>query len=177
MKMHPSQEIRNFDPAEGMARQGDVLLIQIPGSIPLDKGATAIDPVGGRLILLEGEVTGHHHAVHLNDNGGADVMERSADVEAAKPRKASKAVENLLSGAVNPTKGTAKLFKDSTVAQKLVDAKILTRADLYVATLLVEGNTMLLKHDEHAAIRIPPGSYYVGRQVESAGAEERMVRD
>lgn len=45
-------------------RQGDVLLIPISN---LPQGLTPIDPVEGRLILAEGEVTGHAHAILESD--------------------------------------------------------------------------------------------------------------
>jgi hypothetical protein len=44
-----------------MLRQGDVLLIRIEGSIPVD--ARRVDGPGGRIVLAYGEATGHAHAV------------------------------------------------------------------------------------------------------------------
>lgn len=43
-----------------MIRQGDVLLVKTD-SIPAD--CVEIEPEGGRLILMRGEVTGHAHAI------------------------------------------------------------------------------------------------------------------
>lgn len=43
-----------------MYRQGDVLVRPV-SAIPAD--AKPIKRVGGRVILAEGEVTGHHHAI------------------------------------------------------------------------------------------------------------------
>ena len=54
---------------------------------------------------------------------------------------------------------------------------ILTRGDLAIGCLVVEGVSVVVTHEEHDGIRLPPGNYYVGRQVESAGAEERVVAD
>ncbi len=50
----------DFDPGKGMAFQGDVAIVAVPAALAaaLDRR----DPVpaeGGRLILLEGELTGH----------------------------------------------------------------------------------------------------------------------
>lgn len=44
-----------------MYRQGDILLIPTSESVPA--GAEAVKPVHGRLILADGEATGHVHAV------------------------------------------------------------------------------------------------------------------
>ena len=55
--------------------------------------------------------------------------------------------------------------------------KDLTRADLAVAVLIVENGPMVVSHQEHDGIRLPAGNYLIGRQIESAGAEERVVED
>lgn len=44
-------------------RQGDVLLIELSeDQVPAEKG-TRVEPEDGRLILVRGEATGHHHSV------------------------------------------------------------------------------------------------------------------
>jgi len=45
-------------------RQGDVLLVPIK-EVP--EGCKPVRRVGGRVILAEGEVTGHHHAISDTD--------------------------------------------------------------------------------------------------------------
>lgn len=45
-----------------MYRQGDVLLIPTTSSIPSDSKEVPRD--AGRIILADGEVTGHAHAIH-----------------------------------------------------------------------------------------------------------------
>src|SRR5688572_8817280 len=45
-------------------RQGDVLIERI-AEIP--RGATKRIGIGGRIILAEGEVTGHHHSLDIDD--------------------------------------------------------------------------------------------------------------
>lgn len=49
-----------------MVRQGDVLLV--PCEINMD-GAVKVKPRNGRLILAEGEATGHHHSVDCKTSG------------------------------------------------------------------------------------------------------------
>lgn len=56
-----------------MIRQGDVLLKPV-GEIPAD--AKPVKRVGGRVILAEGEVTGHHHAIRDAGVGLLEVGER-----------------------------------------------------------------------------------------------------
>ena len=50
----------------GMAFQGDVSIIPVPADGGIDR-SDEIKPVDGRLILQEGEVTGHHHAIAFAD--------------------------------------------------------------------------------------------------------------
>lgn len=57
-----------------MMRQGDVLLVAVD-AVPA--GARPVARVGGRLILAEGEVSGHAHAVL---EAGAELLE--GDLEA-----------------------------------------------------------------------------------------------
>ena len=45
---------------KGQKRQGDVCLTPVKG---IPEGLEVIKPQGGRLILAEGEVTGHAHAI------------------------------------------------------------------------------------------------------------------
>jgi len=44
-----------------MFRQGDVLVVPISGK--LKDGLTLVPREGGKIILAEGEVTGHYHAI------------------------------------------------------------------------------------------------------------------
>lgn len=48
-----------FDRQLVMFRQGDILLVAVPEA----PEGTRVRPKHGRLILAEGEVTGHHHSV------------------------------------------------------------------------------------------------------------------
>jgi hypothetical protein len=149
---------RNWDPAKGDMQQGDVLLFRIPDTIKLDL-SDEISARDGKLILAEGEITGHHHAIWfpqpalLHDESLARVAEAKA-----------------------PT-ATAKLYRDASAANALVHAGQLSHARLTIGFLVVEGAPVVLRHDEHDAVRIPPGRYYVGGQVEWDAGEERRVQD
>ena len=154
--------IRDYDPTHGQAYQGDVAIVPVPAKLASTLDTTdEIAPIDGRLILQEGEVSGHHHAVRLprpvmfRDDGLARDLAASAPVAI----------------------GTARHYRDPKLAEAMVLSGPLTRSDLCVAFLRVEGAPVTVTHEEHDGIRVPPGLFYVGRQIESAGAEERVVRD
>lgn len=155
----------------GVARQGDVLIYKLPADVTINR-TQVIDPKQGKLILLEGEMTGHHHHIA--------VLDRPAAREATKPTKTSKAVEGLLADAAAVTPAVATMYRDPEVANQLVKKRVLERADLMIAVLEIKGGGevgLLVEHQEHDPIRLLQGNYYIGRQIESAGAEERVVRD
>lgn len=152
--------IRDWNPSEGQAYQGDVAIIPMPSNISISK-IDEIKPIDGNLILQEGELTGHNHAIYLLGN----VTRFRDDGLARDLATSSKAVP------------TARLYRDRSAVDQMVGAGILTRSDLAVACLVVEGGPMVVSHEEHDSIRVPPGQYLIGRQVESAGAEERIVAD
>jgi hypothetical protein len=177
--------------------QGDVWLMHLdPKAVKITK-EEEIRPVDGKLILLEGEMTGHHHHLQV---GGADVMDRpasgdssavsakmaedmkamfndSADVDTStvKGMFTDKALASKFSGSTDAP--VARMFKSPKTAQELVSKGILTRADLTIGLLEIEGGPMKVVHQEHSPITLPPGSYIVGRQIESVAGEERRVAD
>lgn len=155
-------KVIDWNPDEGDARQGDVYLFRVPDSLAIAT-SDEIKPRANKLVLLEGEMTGHHHAIGLR----LPEPTMFRDEAVARDVTAQSGVDA----------GTAKLYRDAAAAQALVRANELTRADLCIGFLVVEGEPAVLRHEEHDAIRIPVGRYYCGRQVESAGAEERIVRD
>jgi len=55
-----------------MLRQGDVLLIPVSG-LDLSR-ANRIQPVHGRFVLADGEVTGHSHTVDCQTSGLFDLL-------------------------------------------------------------------------------------------------------
>lgn len=156
--------IRDWNPDDGMAFQGDVAIIPVPAKLA---GALStideVKPIDGRLILQEGEVTGHHHAIRLPGLSAQPVM--YADGALARTMETAAALP------------AARLYRDDALARRMADNGPLARADLVVAFLKVDHGPVVVSHEEHDAIRIPPGLYAVGRQVESAGAEERRVED
>jgi hypothetical protein len=71
----------------------------------------------------------------------------------------------------------AALYRDSDLARSLVEHGFLTESSLCVGFLVVEEAPVLLRHQEHDAVRIPPGLYYVGSQREFHAGEARRVGD
>jgi hypothetical protein len=163
--------IRDFDPSKGCAFQGDISIVPVPAKFSLSK-AHEIDPKGAMLVLAEGEGFGNFHAL---------VLER--------PVKTSKAVEGLIADALarKIAVPTARLFQDDALLSKMINKGPLTDGArrLSVGFLCVEHGPMVIQHikadgaptGEHDGIRIPERVYWIGRQVESVGAEERVVSD
>ena len=168
-----SQKIRDYDPALGQAFQGDVSIIPIPDDIEVST-VDEIQPVDGRLILQEGEVSGHHHAVDLRQRNFHQATAISDDplMNATRNTKLRKAL-----GGGKTTAAPARMYRDPKVPSEMVRRGILTRADLAIACLVISKTPMIVSHEEHDGIRLPSGRYLIGRQIESAGAEERIVAD
>lgn len=154
-------EPRIYDPAEGDLCQGDVLLFRLPdGYIPAR--TQPIAPRAGQLILAEGEMTGHHHAIWFNPPAFRDDALARA-METAEPAPS--------------TVQAAALWRDDALTRRLVSSGHLATEALAIGYLTVEGAPVLLRHEEHDAIRIPAGNYYCGRQREHHAGEERQVAD
>lgn len=165
-------KIRDYDPTQGQAFQGDIAIIPIPAGIEIST-VQEIAPVKGRLILQEGEVSGHHHAIDLRQKNF-----RAQPTIAGDPLMATRSpkLRKLLGGAASAP-ATARMYRDDKTVTAMVSKGILTRADLVVALLVIEGGPMSVTHEEHDGIRLPAGRYLISRQVESVGAEERVVVD
>src|SRR5262249_30553537 len=130
------------------------------------------------LILQEGELTGHHHAIAVPRVRNFAPASTKAAIDAALQTSSPKLQKHFGGAGKKPaTTGTARMFRDPAAASAMVAQGLMTRADLAVGCLVVEGGPVELRHEEHDAIRIPEGNYLIGRQVESVGAEERRVAD
>lgn len=94
-------KIHDWSPDKGDALQGDVCLFRIPDHIKIDT-SDEISAKNGRLILAEGEITGHHHAIWMrnppvsfHDDGagsGASDATTAAMVAAATNRTRSTSI-------------------------------------------------------------------------------------
>src|SRR6185437_7755457 len=173
MQNLPSK-VRKYDPKQGQAFQGDIAIIPMPSTIAIAT-SDEIKPRDGRLIIQEGEVSGHHHAITLPRvrNFRDDTRQLGDPSVATRSPKLRRA----FGGKSKQTIGAARLFRDPAAVAKLRRAGLLTRTDLAIGCLVVEGEPAIVAHEENDAIQLPVGNYYVGRQVESAGAEERVVAD
>lgn len=179
-------KVRNWNPAKGDLTQGDVILFRIPDDIKIDT-SNEIAPRDNRLILAEGEITGHHHAVWLpqpvmfrEDGTGHAAAHASASQvvqDSYDAARVSAANAKFIGDPEAEPVATIKLYRDAGAAEALVRAGQLSHGRLTIGFLVVEGNTVVLRHEEHDACRIPPGRYYVGNQVEWDSAQERKVQD
>lgn len=180
-------QVREFDPRQGQGFQGDIFIMPVPEGIVIAP-TFEIKPRDGRLIIQEGEVSGHHHAV--------DVLDRPK----AKPVKALRAAEKIMADAVagKIALPAPRMFRDDAAVQNMFRRGFLTRTDLAIGFLVIDAGDQLVVHEEHNAIRceggdgrtlqpnkkiwpggyaFQAGRYLFGGQVESAGAEERKVVD
>lgn len=188
-------KIVDYDPTQGMAFQGDIVIIPLPASIKVST-VDEIRPVDGCLIIQEGEATGHHHAIelprarHFRDDtrtvGDPSVVTKS-------PR-----LRRVIGGVRSVSVPVVHLYRDPLAIAQMQELGILTRTDLAIGILLVTPSSEVVVHEEHDGIRVPGGDgstvtpnlaewcggylfgggcYYVGRQVESASVEDRLVHD
>jgi hypothetical protein len=142
---------------EGMARQGDVLIWPLPDEY-VPSVSNPIKARDGRIILLEGEATGHHHSIGIR-----------------LPRPTMFRDES--SGHADVSVGVASLYTDERLLDKIVQDGYLTTTSLCVGFLVVEGGPVRVEHQEHDTIQLPPGAYYVGRQQESMAGRMTYVQD
>lgn len=149
-------------------QQGDVEIFRIPDGIEVST-AHEIKPRNNRLIIAEGELTGHDHSISMRatmfreDGSGSGPSRTDTDA--------------MIKSVVTKRMGTARLYRDPAAVQALLSAGKLLRTDLAIGFLIVDGGPVTLRHQEHDGIRLDPGRYYVGGQIESAGADERRVAD
>jgi hypothetical protein len=163
METNMTRQIFDF-PACGQSQQGDIYIAKLSDGLAseLDRNVVLKAPTKGALRLLEGEMTGHFHEVvqdceHEDDSKAIAV----AALAIAKARASVKI-------------GSATLYRDDALARRI---PWLTRTDLMIGLLAVDGGSVVLQHPEHDGHRLLEGVYYIGRQVESAGAAERVVAD
>jgi hypothetical protein len=164
--------IRNYDPRRGQAFQGDVAIIPLPADIDVDT-AEEIEPVEGRLIIQRGEATGHHHVIEL----GRRRVRYFRQPPRMAPDTGMRDTHSRRAFGGGRDHGIARLYRDWIAILDLGQRGVLTRTDLAIGCLIVEGGSVVVSHEEHDGIRLPPGNYYLGRQAEKFGDEERVVLD
>lgn len=154
--------------------QGDLMLLRINDNWPelarkLDRSTPLKRLSKQGMRLLEGEVTGHHHTIEAYSEFDIarmveDRLTELSDVAASEKTKAT-------------------LYHDDALIEQMIEAGIADPDNpdrlrqLAIGFLEVTAPAVPLTHPEHDAITLFLGVYYVGRQIESAGAEERIVAD
>lgn len=108
--------------------QGDLLVERVPDVQP--SGSLVPPGSDGAVTLLEGEQTGHRHAIF----------------------------------------DRVTMFRDDALAQDIPTG-------LYVGHVKVDGATALVRHDEHTALSLPPGTYRIRRQRELEPQDVSLVAD
>jgi hypothetical protein len=154
--------VTKYDPAHGQCFQGDIMVLPLPAGITLATG-DEIKMRGGMLVLAEGEVTGHHHAIRYGLGAASQFHDG--------------ALARSLETVTTPAVGTAKMYRDPAALAILVRTGVLVTDALCIGFLRIDGECPPLTHDEHGAIQIPPGDYYVGAKREQDASETRRVAD
>lgn len=163
---------RNYDPTEGQAFQGDVAIIPVPAGVEISF-AHEIKAINGKLILQEGELTGHHHHIALRERNfrptGADKVDPVLHVRDTTLRKkfgsARKMKVTDLATAIDQSVD-AKMYRDPAAVQKMASmlvkapngemVPVLTRPDLCVGFLIIPSDE-IVGHQEHDSIKLLGG--------------------
>jgi hypothetical protein len=156
--------IQYLDKTKGAARQGDVLIWALPEGYALSRHEK-LPLKDGRIILLEGEATGHHHSIGFR----LPTPSMFRDDAMAHSRSEANTQECVA--------GRAALYRDESLARSLVQGGFLVTTRLCVGFLEVIDTSVTVTHQEHGSISVPPGLYYIGRQQEFSLGEMRNVQD
>jgi hypothetical protein len=175
-----TETIRDWNPGDGDFAQGDVLIFRLPDGLAPSR-SQPIAARDGKLILAEGEATGHHHAIWFNppmfrDDGLARSLEAGM-VGRADHARAPATDAAYRAAAEVPQSESATLYRDDIMTENLVLGGYLTTDELVIGYLIVDGDPVMLRHQEHDTVSIPPGNYYIGRQREMNAGEVRRVQD
>jgi len=131
-----------------MQRQGDVLLVRVPAGL-VASGLRIAARAQGRIVLAEGEVTGHAHAIA---DAGCDLLvldDRAAMAEAVRELLASVGL-------------MAELSEEAVIGVLAVS----------------DAGDVEVRHEEHAPLNLPAGSRYVAiRQREYTPERLNLVAD
>ena len=149
--------IIEWNQEEGNAYQGDILIMPLPKDFFFSR-ENEVAMKDNKLILAEGEATGHYHAIWYNPPMFRDDCLAHALETAYVSRSQGQ--------------GIAHLYQDKEAMSDLT-----SDPRLAVGLLVVEDATVVLRHNEHDAIRLQPGLYYVGRQREFTIGEVRQIAD
>jgi len=157
----------------GIAAQGDLNIMALPAGYAIDK-TDEIKPAKGRITLVEGEATGHSHAI-LGQAFNPPMFRDDAIAHAAMADFKPASVKQ----------GTAHLFRDQNLVGMLVRDGHFLRADPVIGLLVVEGAPIVVRHadeqgtetGEHEAWRLPAGEYILWRQQEGDEEDRRNVAD
>lgn len=154
--------IRIYNPKDGMAFQGDVMIAPLPKGIRITS-TEEIPLKNGMLIIAEGEVTGHNHAFRYGLMGAAHFRDDG--------------IARDLTADYHAQIGTVRLYRDPVALAALVKKKLVIDPSLCIGFLRVEADAPPLTHDEHDAIQFPAGEYYVAGKREFDAGQQRRVMD
>lgn len=140
--------------------------------------ATLLRPHKRRLLIQEGEITGHHHGVWFDD----DLMDiPKTETESLEDLSGAKGiVDDLMAKLTAGELAPARLYQDAALVVALrLDA------GAPVVGFLVADEPVTIRHatesgsptGEHSPIKLPKGGYLVTGKREWLAGDERRVQD
>jgi len=162
----------NFIPLQTFAKPGETLAIS---------RKKEIRPHSKRLLIQEGELTGHHHGVWFMPK---PAMFREDGAGSGGAAVADKMLKKVVAKAAKTTI-TAKLYRDTNMVRRLRNRGLLEGAP--VVGFLDAKTNVTIKHasedgkptGEHAPVKLTKGSYLVTgkREFDPRTQRERRVVD
>ena len=157
------------------ARQGDVLITLISRTPTKPDNGIKIPMSALGPVLALGEVTGHHHTVvaqpeRYSPTADGLSTELVQELGESLAQRAEGILDRILRDAADRAEGTRTRAKRTPAATLYAIEGEINR------TLVVDRPT-LLRHDEHGAIALDPGTYRIVIQVEETLQGLRQVLD
>lgn len=133
---------------------------------------TLLRTTANRLLIQEGEITGHHHGVWF--------MPKPVHLMETGHGQASALADNILAKAQRGELAPARLYQDGDLVKSLrldvgapVIGFLLCEEDVVIRHANAEG----VPTHEHADINLPKGGYLVTGKREWTAGDERRVQD
>jgi hypothetical protein len=148
-----------------MKRQGDILLVPVKD---LPDGLKEVPRQNGRIVLAEGEVTGHFHAIEAEE-----VTFHAKSLEEVEGRFLVIEAEAITAEAVYEQRKTGRTITPEPYYDEEIGATV--TPDAYEETERIkvgerEVPGVTLDHPEHDTVVLAPGNYEVRRQREYSEA-------
>ena len=156
-------------------RQGDILFI------PVDSIPDGVKPVErdsrGRIVLAEGERTGHAHCI-LEDSA---TLFAPADLDEMADRFLAVERDHIVDAPIYEERETGSTITEGSTTK--VNRKVTkSRSETHPVRQMVQTGTVraegvLVTHEEHRIVHLEPGNWIVRRKREYQPERPRMIAD